>query len=223
MKISPDKLRLYGVTDRTWLGEEPLETAVEDGLRGGVTILQLREKQASHEEIVKTARLLKPVCGRYGVPLIINDDVEAVLEADADGVHVGQDDMTVAEARRILGPEKIIGASAHNREEALEAQRQGADYLGSGAVFGSATKKDTTARSREELRRVCAAVSIPVAAIGGITEENCMELAGTGVSGIAVVSAVFAAADREAAASRLRAMAEEIAKEENLTEKGENI
>lgn len=143
--------------------------------------------------------------------MIINDDVEAALEADADGVHVGQEDMAVAEARRILGPEKIIGASAHNREEALEAQRQGADYLGSGAVFGSSTKKDATTLSREELTAVCRAVSIPVAAIGGITEENCLELAGTGVSGIAVVSALFAAADKEEAAARLRALAEKIA------------
>ncbi len=211
MKISPDKLRLYAVTDRTWLGKESLEEAVEAALRGGVTILQLREKQAPHEELVKTAMRLKPLCRRYGVPLIINDDVEAALEADADGVHVGQEDMAVAEARRILGPEKIIGASAHNREEALEAQRQGADYLGSGAVFGSSTKKDATTLSREELTAVCRAVSIPVAAIGGITEENCLELAGTGVSGIAVVSALFAAADKEEAAARLRALAEKIA------------
>lgn len=211
MKISPDKLRLYAVTDRTWLGKESLEEAVEAALRGGVTILQLREKQAPHEELVKTAMRLKPLCRRYGVPLIINDDVEAALEADADGVHVGQEDMAVAEARRILGPEKIIGASAHNREEALEAQRQGADYLGSGAVFGSSTKTDATTLSREELTAVCRAVSIPVAAIGGITEENCLELAGTGVSGIAVVSALFAAADKEEAAARLRALAEKIA------------
>ncbi len=211
MKISPDKLRLYAVTDRTWLGKESLEEAVEAALRGGVTILQLREKQAPHEELVKTAMRLKPLCRRYGVPLIINDDVKAALEADADGVHVGQEDMAVAEARRILGPEKIIGASAHNREEALEAQRQGADYLGSGAVFGSSTKKDATTLSREELTAVCRAVSIPVAAIGGITEENCLELAGTGVSGIAVVSALFAAADKEEAAARLRALAEKIA------------
>lgn len=211
MKISPDKLRLYAVTDRTWLGKESLEEAVEAALRGGVTILQLREKQAPYEELVKTAMRLKPLCRRYGVPLIINDDVEAALEADADGVHVGQEDMAVAEARRILGPEKIIGASAHNREEALEAQRQGADYLGSGAVFGSSTKKDATTLSREELTAVCRAVSIPVAAIGGITEENCLELAGTGVSGIAVVSALFAAADKEEAAARLRALAEKIA------------
>ena len=211
MKISPDKLRLYAVTDRTWLGKESLEEAVEAALRGGVTILQLREKQAPHEELVKTAMRLKPLCRRYGVPLIINDDVEAALEADADGVHVGQEDMAVAEARRILGPEKIIGASAHNREEALEAQRQGADYLGSGAVFGSSTKKHATTLSGEELTAVCRAVSIPVAAIGGITEENCLELAGTGVSGIAVVSALFAAADKEEAAARLRALAEKIA------------
>lgn len=211
MKISPDKIRLYGVTDRTWLGKMSLEAAVEEALRGGVTMLQLREKHAGHEELVNMALRLKPLCRRYGVPLIINDDVQAALEADADGVHVGQDDMAVTEARRILGEDKIVGASAHNREEAALAERQGADYLGSGAVFGSSTKTDATVLSREELTAICRTVSIPVAAIGGITEENGMELAGTGVSGIAVVSGIFAAKDIEQAAARLRALAEEIA------------
>ena len=212
MKISPDKLRLYAVTDRTWLGKESLEEAVEAALRGGVTILQLREKQAPHEELVKTAMRLKPLCRRYGVPLIINDDVEAALEADADGVHVGQEDMAVAEARRILGPEKIIGASAHNREEALEAQRQGADYLGSGAVFGSSTKKR---RHNPVPGRADGGLSGGFHSGGGHRRHHggktVWSWRARGVSGIAVVSALFAAADKEEAAARLRALAEKIA------------
>ena len=205
-------MRLYAVTDRSWLkGGETLEEAAQAALAGGVTILQLREKHASHGELVAAARRLKPVCEAYGVPLIIDDDVEAVLESGADGVHVGQEDMAVAEARRILGPDKIIGASAHSEAEAREAVRQGADYLGCGAVFATATKNDTTPLSREELRRICRAVEVPAVAIGGITEANCMELAASGIAGIAVVSAIFAAEDKRTAARRLRLLAERIA------------
>ena len=205
-------MRLYAVTDRSWLkGGETLEEAAQAALAGGVTILQLREKHASHGELVAAARRLKPVCEAYGVPLIIDDDVEAVLESGADGVHVGQGDMAVAEARRILGPDKIIGASAHSEAEAREAVRQGADYLGCGAVFATATKNDTTPLSREELRRICRCVEVPAVAIGGITEANCMELAASGIAGIAVVSAIFAAEDKRTAARRLRLLAERIA------------
>ena len=205
-------MRLYAVTDRSWLkGGETLEEAAQAALAGGVTILQLREKHASHGELVAAARRLKPVCEAYGVPLIIDDDVEAVLESGADGVHVGQEDMAVAEARRILGPDKIIGASAHSEAEAREAVRQGADYLGCGAVFATATKNDTTPLSREELRRICRSVEVPAVAIGGITEANCMELAASGIAGIAVVSAIFAAEDKRTAARRLRLLAERIA------------
>ena len=205
-------MRLYAVTDRSWLkGGETLEEAVQAALAGGVTILQLREKHASHGELVAAARRLKPVCEAYEVPLIIDDDVEAVLESGADGVHVGQEDMAVAEARRILGPDKIIGASAHSEAEAREAVRQGADYLGCGAVFATATKNDTTPLSREELRRIYRSVEVPAVAIGGITEANCMELAASGIAGIAVVSAIFAAEDKRTAARRLRLLAERIA------------
>ena len=205
-------MRLYAVTDRSWLKDgETLEEAAQAALAGGVTILQLREKHASHGELVAAARRLKPVCEAYGVPLIIDDDVEAVLESGADGVHVGQEDMAVAEARRILGPDKIIGASAHSEAEAREAVRQGADYLGCGAVFATATKNDTTPLSREELRRICRCVEVPAVAIGGITEANCMELAASGIAGIAVVSAIFAAEDKRTAARRLRLLAERIA------------
>ena len=205
-------MRLYAVTDRSWLKDgETLEEAAQAALSGGVTILQLREKHASHGELVAAARRLKPVCEAYGVPLIIDDDVEAVLESGADGVHVGQEDMAVAEARRILGPDKIIGASAHSEAEAREAVRQGADYLGCGAVFATATKNDTTPLSREQLRRICRCVEVPAVAIGGITEANCMELAASGIAGIAVVSAIFAAEDKRTAARRLRLLAERIA------------
>ena len=217
MNLSRDKLLLYAVTDRSWLGEDSLETVVEEALKGGATMVLLREKEISHEGMVELARRLKPVCASYGVPLIINDDVQAALEADADGVHVGQEDLGVVEARKLLGPDKIIGASAHNVAEALEAVRQGADYLGSGAVFGSATKTNVSCLPMEELKRICAAVSVPVVAIGGISEKNAGSLAGTGIAGIAVISAIFAAADKREAAARLRATAERLAERREET------
>ena len=210
MKISADRMRLYAVTDRSWLkGGETLEEAVQAALVGGVTILQLREKHASHGELV-AARRLKPVCEAYGVPLIIDDDVEAVLESGADGVHVGQEDMAVAEARRILGPDKIIGASAHSEAEAREAVRQGADYLGCGAVFATATKNDATPLPREELRRICRSVEVPAVAIGGINENNIEALKGCGAAGVAVISAIFGAPDIAAAAAALKEKAKEV-------------
>ena len=204
MKISADRMRLYAVTDRSWLkGGETLEEAAQAALAGGVTILQLREKHASHGELVAAARRLKPVCEAYGVPLIIDDDVEAVLESGADGVHVGLSDMAIEQAREFLGGDYIIGSSAHNVEEALAAQRAGADYLGCGAVFGSTTKKDTTGLSLTELERICRSVSLPAVAIGGVSRENIGLLKATGVCGAAVVSALFAAPDKGAAAREL--------------------
>lgn len=211
MNISPEQLRLYAVTDRAWLAGRTLEDTVRELLAAGVTCVQLREKHAPDAERRALARALKPVCAAFGAPLLINDDVALAKAVDADGVHVGQSDMAVAEARRILGPDKIIGASAHNVAEALEAQRQGADYLGCGAVFGTATKADVTVLAREELRRICTAVDIPVVAIGGISAQNAPLLAGTGIAGLAVVSALFAAPDKTAAARQLRALAEQAA------------
>ena len=206
-------MRLYAVTDRSWLkGGETLEEAVQAALSGGVTILQLREKHASHGELVAAARRLKPVCEAYGVPLIIDDDVEAVLESGADGVHVGQEDLEAGRARQVLGPDKLIGVSAHSVAEALAAQAAGADYLGVGAAFVTGTKTDAKPITKETIRAITAAVDIPVVAIGGISRDNILELRDCGLDGVAVVSALFAQADVKAAAAELLRLSEEIAR-----------
>ena len=183
---------------------------VEELLAAGVTCLQLREKHQDPAEFARMARALKPICARYGVPLILNDAVELAKEVDADGVHVGQDDMSVARARAILGPGKIIGASAHNVAEAKKAFADGADYLGCGAMFPTHTKTDTNVISRQVLADVCASVPIPVVAIGGIHRENLLQLAGCGEAGIAVISAIFAQPDIEAACRELREMVKKL-------------
>lgn len=195
MRFEREMVRLYAVTDRTWLRGRTLEEVVEEALRGGVTMVQLREKELPHEAIVSEARQLTALCHRYGVPLLVDDDVAACVEAGADGVHVGQSDMAVSRARAVVGPEHIIGATAHNEEEAVRAQADGADYIGSGAAFGSLTKKDARPIDRKEYRRITAAVTIPVCAIGGITQNNIGELNDAGLAGAAIVSGIFAAED----------------------------
>ena len=200
MNITAKQLRLYAVTDRHWLNGQRLEDVVEELLAAGVTCLQLREKHQDPAEFARMARALKPICARYGVPLILNDAVELAKEVDADGVHVGQDDMSVARARAILGPGKIIGASAHNVAEAVAAYKAGADYLGCGAVFGSGTKHNVSQMSLETLTAICQAVDIPVVAIGGVSLDNLPLLAGIGIAGVAVISGLFAAADKTEAA-----------------------
>lgn len=200
-----EHLLLYAITDRSWLNGRTLYSQVEQALQGGVTCLQLREKNLPKREFLQEAKEIKQLCSRYQVPLIINDDVEIAAEADADGVHVGQQDMDVPAVRERLGYGKIIGVTAKTVEQALRAQRQGADYLGSGAVFGSGTKKDALPISIGQLNGICQAVQIPVAAIGGITAENLQALAGCKISGVAVVSAVFAQEDIRAAARKLKA------------------
>ncbi len=209
MTFRREYLQLYAVTDRRWLGQgETLAGAVEDVLRGGATMVQLRDKRAGQEELIEQARQLLPVCRRYGVPLIINDYPQVALASGADGVHVGQDDMAYEQARQLLGADKFIGVSAHNPAEALRAQAAGADYLGCGAVFGSATKDGVQTLTPAGLKRICEAVQLPVVAIGGIGQENIAQLTGTGADGVAVVSALFASRDREAAARLLRGMVE---------------
>lgn len=199
-----EKLMLYAITDRSWLHGASLDSQVEQALRGGVTFLQLREKELSRTEFLEEAKSMKELCHRYGVPLIINDDVELAWEVDADGVHVGQSDMSAGDVRKRLGPDKIIGVSARTVEQALLAQQQGADYLGSGAVFGTDSKADAKRLDHEVLRQICKAVQIPVVAIGGIHEGNVHELAGNGISGVAVISAIFAKPDIEKAAAELK-------------------
>ena len=195
MKSVRDAMRLYAVTDRMWLNGRRLCEVVEEALKGGATMLQLREKELSSEEFLREAKEIKKVCEKYQVPFIINDNVEVAAACNADGVHVGQEDMAAGNARAILGSDKIIGVSAHTVEEAVLAEKNGADYLGVGAAFQTGTKKDAGNISHETIKQICEAVNIPVIAIGGITHDNVMELAGSGICGIAVVSAIFAAED----------------------------
>lgn len=204
-------MTLYLVTDRQWLKSgHSLATAVETALQHGVTCVQLREKDTPYREFLQLAQELKPVCEKYGVPFIINDNVEIALAVDADGVHIGQSDMAIAQARQLLGKDKIIGISAHNVTEALKAVADGVDYIGCGAVFGSATKTDASFLGVDGLADICRRVSIPVVAIGGISRENTPQLAGTGVDGIAVVSAVLAQDDISAATENMLALVKKI-------------
>lgn len=203
-------LLLYAVTDRAWTGEKSLEEQVEEALKAGVTLVQLREKDMAEADFIEEAKRIKTLTSRYRVPLIINDNVEVALACGADGVHVGQDDLDAARVRRMLGPDKILGVTAKTVEQALYAQAQGADYLGSGAVFGSSTKKDARPMTMERLKEITAAVSIPVVAIGGINQENILKLEGSGVAGAAVVSGIFAAEDIGEAVRSLRQSAERV-------------
>lgn len=205
MKLENDMLRLYAITDRGCLRGRDLAQQVEAAITGGVTCIQLREKNVSYEELVREAAALKKVCEKYGVPLIVNDDWKAAIESGADGVHVGIEDAPVAEIRKAAGRDFIIGATAKTVEQAKAAEAAGADYLGVGAVFPSPTKTNAVRITPEQLRSICAAVSMPAAAIGGITRENLSEIAGCGQAGIAVVSAIFAPDDVKAAAEELLA------------------
>ena len=196
---------LYAVTDRAWLRGRSLARCVLEAIEGGATFVQLREKHAGHDEVLSLANELKDICARAGVPFVIDDDVELAAEAGADGVHVGQSDTACEEARRILGPEAIVGVSARTVAEALEAEAAGADYLGVGALHPTLTKPDAVDVTYDGLRAICDAVSIPVVGIGGVDATTAHELAGTGVAGGAVVSGIFAADDCRHAARQLRA------------------
>ena len=213
MKLDNTAMRLYAVTDRAWVGELTLYQQVEAAIRGGATCVQLREKQLDKDAFLAEARQIAALCKARGVPFIINDDLDIALACGADGVHVGQDDMPAAEVRRRAGRDLIVGVSAHNVAEARKAAADGADYLGAGAVFTTSTKQDVTALSYEGLKAICDAVDIPVVAIGGINARNISELKGTGVDGVAVVSALFGAKNIEAAACNLRALSEKMTAE----------
>ena len=213
MRVKKEAMRLYAVTDRAWLKEgQTLKDEVENAIKGGATFIQLREKNAPYMEVRALALELKELCARYKVPFVIDDDVALAKEVDADGVHIGQSDMELKSARMILGSEKIIGVSADTVDTALAAERRGADYIGVGAVFHTDTKTDATAVSREVIRNITGAVTIPVVAIGGIKKDNVRELGGLGLDGIAVVSAIFAADDVYTAAKELRNISDEVFK-----------
>ena len=209
-KMKKEDLLLYAVTDRHWLNGETLYSQVEKTLEGGTTFVQLREKELDEAHFLKEAKEIKELCARYRVPFVINDNVDIALEMDADGVHVGQSDMEADDVRAKLGPDKIIGVSCKNVEQALLAKKHGADYLGVGAMYPTETKKDATAVTPEALSAICQAVDIPVVAIGGINKDRLEPLKGTGVDGVAVVSAIFAAEDIEKATRELKEAVREI-------------
>ena len=210
MKLESSKLRLYAVTDRSWLNGGRLVDAVDAALDGGATFVQLREKALDPADLLAEARQLAALCHARQVPFVVDDNVDIALAAGADGVHVGQSDLAARRARALLGPDKILGVSAHNADEALAAQADGADYLGCGAAFVTGTKLDAHPVSAETMRAVTAAVDIPVVAIGGISAANIGQLNGRGLAGVAVVSGIFAQPDITAAARELYRLAGEL-------------
>lgn len=203
-RLEEKDLLLYAVTDRHWLNGRTLYEVVKESLDGGATFIQLREKELDNEHFLEEAKELKKLCAEYKVPFVINDNVDIAIQMDADGVHVGQSDMEAGDVRAKLGPNKIIGVSAQTVEQAILAEKRGADYLGVGAVFPTGSKDDADDVSHETLKAICDAVSIPVIAIGGITVDNTPELAGTGICGIAVISAIYAADDIPTATAKLK-------------------
>lgn len=211
MKCDKRHMLLYAVTDRAWTKGQTLPQQVEEALKGGVTCVQLREKDMDDTEFLQEAREILTLCRQYQVPFIVNDNVEVAIACGADGIHVGQEDMAAGEVRRRIGENMILGVSVHTVEEAQEAVRNGADYLGLGAVFPTSTKTDVDQMPNETLRAICDAVDVPIVAIGGINRGNIGKLAGSGVDGVALVSAIFSAADIEAACRELRELSEKMA------------
>ena len=205
-----ESLLLYAVTDRHWLGDRTLYDVVRESLDGGVTFLQLREKDLDDETFFREAVRLRDMAREYGVPFVINDNVDIAVRMDADGVHVGQSDMEAGDVRALIGPDKILGVSAQTVEQAVLAEKRGADYLGVGAVFPTGSKDDADDVSFETLKAICEAVSIPVVAIGGITAENTPQLAGSGICGIAVISAIYGQKDIYKATASLKKITREL-------------
>ena len=212
MNCSKEAMLLYAVTDRAWVGKQTLLEQVECAIKGGATCLQLREKDMPEDEFLAEALEVKKLCREYNIPIIIDDNVDLAIKCGADGVHVGQSDMEAGNARKLLGPDMIMGVSAQTVEQAVKAEKEGADYLGVGAVFSTSTKPDADDVSHEELKRICENVSIPVVAIGGISRKNIMELSGTGVDGVAIISAIFGSPDIEEECRKLKSMSEEMIK-----------
>jgi thiamine-phosphate pyrophosphorylase len=204
LKVDKSSMLLYAVTDRTWLKDRSLADVVEEAIKAGITFLQLREKDLNYASFLQLAREIRNITDKYKIPYVINDNIEVAMACGADGVHVGQSDMDAKDVRRIIGQDKILGVSAQTVEQAVLAEKNGADYIGVGTVFPTSTKLDAEGVSFETLKEICKAVSIPVVAIGGINKDNAMKLAGSSIDGIAVVSAIFAQEDITAAVKELR-------------------
>ncbi len=203
MKVNKKDMLLYVVTDRSWLGKNTLENQVEDIIKAGATFIQLREKELDFNSFVTQGKKIKEITEKYKIPFVINDNIEVALAVNADGVHIGQGDMNAFDCRKLLGDDKILGVSAQTVEQALLAEKNGADYIGVGAVFSTSTKNDAEAVSFETLHKICSAVSVPVVAIGGINEQNILQLKGSGIDGVAVISAIFAAQNVSMATQKL--------------------
>ena len=210
MKCDKKTMLLYAVTDRAWVGRQSLYEQVECALKGGATCVQVREKKLGDEDFLEEAKQIAALCKRYGVPLFINDNVDVAIACGAEGVHVGQEDMAAADVRAKVGPDMLLGVSAHSVEEAQLAVAHGADYLGVGAAFSTHTKTDVDVLPEGELKKICDAVDVPVVAIGGIHKDNILQLKGSGADGVALVSAIFGAEDIEAECRELKVLAEQI-------------
>lgn len=213
MKLSKHNMLLYAVTDRSWLNGKTLSEEVEEAIIGGATFIQLREKNLDSDDFLSEAIEIRKICNEYKVPFVIDDNVEIAIKSGADGVHLGQNDMNISQARALLGKNKIIGATARTVEQAVRAEQEGADYIGSGAVFATSTKSDTVPLSYENLCKICRSVSIPVVAIGGINTGNVKYLTGSGISGIAVVSGIFKSDNVRESAGTLKEMIIDILEE----------
>lgn len=209
MKLNKSLL-LYAITDRHWLNGKTLYSQVELALKGGATMIQIREKDLDENAFLKEAEQIQSLCAKYCVPFIVNDNVELAVKIGADGVHVGQSDMAAKDVRALIGKDKILGVSAQTVEQALEAQKCGADYLGTGAVFPTGSKDDAQVLGMQTLKEICSAVNIPVVAIGGISKDNILELKKSGIAGVSVISAIFAQNDIVAATAELKSLAEQI-------------
>ena len=206
MKLNKEDLLLYAVTDRKWVGEKTLLQQVEESIKGGVTFVQIREKELDDSLFLDEAIKMRDLCERYQVPFVVNDNVEIAIKSNAHGVHVGQDDMEASNVRELIGKDKILGVSVQTIEQAIEAEKKGADYLGVGAVFPTNSKDDAAEVSLETLKIICQNVNIPVVAIGGINLNNINQLKNTGIAGVALISAIFANKDIESATKELKSI-----------------
>lgn len=212
MKVNKSTYLLYGVTDATWLGEQLLEEQVEQAIQGGATFIQLREKELPYDTFLTRAKKIKAVTDRYKIPFVVNDHIDIAIACDADGVHIGQDDGAVCEVRKLLGTDKIIGVSVQTIQQAIQAENDGADYVGVGAIFPTETKKDAKAVSFDILQKISETISIPVVAIGGINEHNVLQLRESGIAGVAVISAIFAKSNIMEASQNLSMLVKQVVK-----------
>lgn len=210
MKNIAKAMRLYAITDRRWSTQDEFYDQVKEALKGGITCLQLREKDLDDDSFYKEAMIIKDMCKDYNVSFIINDNVRVAVESGADGIHIGQDDMDLKEVRKLVAKNMIIGVSAQTVDQAKAAEKNGADYLGVGAVYPTGSKDDADVIKREILEEICKSVNIPVVAIGGITEENILELKGAGVDGVSIISDIFGAEDISDKCKRLKVLSEEM-------------